>query len=91
MTGLLRERHRGQTNQGSFCWTLWSSTQQTKALTDAIFVGMTADQWSEYDNRHARILEILRGDGQVQGWEFLNLIVVVWAGTPQMQPVSLAK
>jgi hypothetical protein len=42
------------------------STQQTKALTDAIFVGMTAEQWSEYDNRHARILEILRG-GQVSG------------------------
>jgi hypothetical protein len=39
------------------------STQQTKALTDATFVGMTAEQWSEYDNRHARILEILR-DGQ---------------------------
>jgi hypothetical protein len=43
------------------------SNQQTKALTDAIFVGMTTEQWSEYDNRHARILEILRGDGQVQG------------------------
>ena len=40
------------------------STQQTKALTDAMFLGMTTEQWSEYDNRHARILEILRGDGQ---------------------------
>jgi len=43
------------------------SNQQMKALTDAIFVGMTTEQWSEYDNRHARILEILRGEGQVQG------------------------
>jgi hypothetical protein len=43
------------------------SNQQIKALTDAIFVGMTAEQWSEYDNRHARILEVLRGDGQVKG------------------------
>jgi hypothetical protein len=43
------------------------SNQQTKALNDAIFVGMTAEQWSEYDNRHARILEILRRDGQAQG------------------------
>jgi hypothetical protein len=43
------------------------SNQQTKALNDATFVGMTAEQWSEYDNRHARILEILRRDGQVQG------------------------
>jgi hypothetical protein len=43
------------------------STQQTKALTDAMFLGMTTEQWSEYDNRHARILEILRGDGQVSG------------------------
>ena len=42
------------------------SNQQTKALTDAIFVGMTAEQWSDYDNRHARILEILRR-GQVSG------------------------
>jgi hypothetical protein len=42
------------------------SNQQTKALTDAIFVGMTTEQWSEYDNRHARILEILR-EGQVSG------------------------
>jgi hypothetical protein len=40
------------------------SNQQGKALADAIFVGMTAEEWSEYDNRHARILEILRGDGQ---------------------------
>jgi hypothetical protein len=40
------------------------SNQQTKALTDAIFVGMTTEQWSEYDNRHACILEILREDGQ---------------------------
>ena len=40
------------------------SNQQAKALTDAIFLGMTAEQWSECDNRHARILEILRGDGQ---------------------------
>jgi hypothetical protein len=43
------------------------SNQQTKALTDAMFLGMTTEQWSEYDNRHARILEILRGDGQVSG------------------------
>jgi hypothetical protein len=43
------------------------SNQQTKTLTDAIFVGMTAEQWSEYDNRHARILQILGGDGQVSG------------------------
>jgi len=35
------------------------SNQQMKALTDAIYVGMTTEQWSEYDNRHARILEIL--------------------------------
>jgi hypothetical protein len=41
------------------------SNRQTKALTDAIFVGMTPEEWLEYDNRHARILEILRGDGQV--------------------------
>jgi hypothetical protein len=27
------------------------SNQQTKALTDAIFIGMTKEQWSEYDNR----------------------------------------
>src|SRR5690349_14614925 len=32
-----------------------------------LFVGMTTEQCSEYDNRHARILEILRGDGQVSG------------------------
>jgi hypothetical protein len=43
------------------------SNQQTKALADAIFVGMTAAEWLEYDNRHARILEILRGDGPVLG------------------------
>jgi len=42
------------------------SNQQGKALADAIFVGMTAEEWSEYDSRHARILEILRG-GQVSG------------------------
>jgi hypothetical protein len=41
------------------------STQQTKALTDATYLGMTAEQWSEYDNRHVRILEILR-DGQAE-------------------------
>jgi hypothetical protein len=41
------------------------SNQQAKALADAIFVGMTAVEALEYDNRHARILEILRGDGQV--------------------------
>ena len=40
------------------------SKQQAKALADAIFVGMTAVEALEYDNRHARILEILRGDGQ---------------------------
>jgi hypothetical protein len=42
------------------------SNQQTKALADAIFVGMTTAEWLEYDNRHARILEILRGDGQAR-------------------------
>ncbi len=42
------------------------SNQQTKALTDAMFLGMTTEQWSEYDNRRARILEILRGDGQAR-------------------------
>jgi hypothetical protein len=36
------------------------SNQQAKALADAIFVGMTAVEALEYDNRHARILEILR-------------------------------
>jgi hypothetical protein len=41
------------------------SNQQAKALADAIFVGMTAEEALDYDNRHARILEILRGDGQV--------------------------
>ena len=40
------------------------SKQQAKALADAIFVGMTAVEALEYDNRHTRILEILRGDGQ---------------------------
>jgi hypothetical protein len=43
------------------------SNQQAKALTDAIFIGMTAAEWLEYDNRHPRILEILRGDGPVLG------------------------
>jgi predicted dinucleotide-binding enzyme len=43
------------------------SNQQAKALADAIFVGMTAEEALEYDNRHARILEILRGDGPVLG------------------------
>src|SRR5437868_15247961 len=40
------------------------SKQQANALADAVFVGMTAVEALEYDNRHARILEILRGDGQ---------------------------
>ena len=40
------------------------SKQQARALADAIFVGMTAVEALEYDNRHTRILEILRGDGQ---------------------------
>ena len=41
------------------------SKQQAKALADAVFVGMTAVEALEYDNRHARIVEILRGDGLV--------------------------
>ena len=41
------------------------SNQQTNALADAIFVGMTAEEALEYDNRHAHTLGILRGDGQV--------------------------
>jgi hypothetical protein len=50
------------------------SNQQAKALTDAIFIGMTAAEWLEYDNRHPRILEILRGDGRcwVDVREFLK-------------------
>jgi hypothetical protein len=36
------------------------SNQQANALADAIFVGMTAEEALEYDNRQARILEILR-------------------------------
>jgi len=40
------------------------SKQQANALADAVFVGMTAVEALECDNRHARILEILRGDGQ---------------------------
>jgi hypothetical protein len=55
-------RHRGTTKEHSAELSdLYN--QQTRALTDAIFLGMTTEQWSEYDNRHARILEILRGDG----------------------------
>jgi hypothetical protein len=41
------------------------SKQQAKAMADATFVGMTAEEALECDNRHARILEILRGDGHV--------------------------
>ena len=40
------------------------SNQQAKALADAVFVTMTEVEALEYDNRHARILEILRGDEQ---------------------------
>ena len=41
--------------------------QQAKALADASFVAMTAVEALEYDRRHARIVEILRGDGLVSG------------------------
>ena len=41
------------------------SNQQTNALADAIFVGITAEEALEYDNRHSHTLGILRGDGQV--------------------------
>ena len=44
------------------------SNQQAKALADAIFVGMTIEETVEYDNRHARIVEILRGDGAGVAW-----------------------
>jgi hypothetical protein len=65
---LRKAGHSGQTNQGNILLNFPIFPINTpKALTDAIFVGMTTEQWSEYDNRHARILEILRGDGQVQG------------------------
>ena len=40
------------------------SKQQAKALADAIFVGMTAVEALEYDNRHARILEFC----EEMGW-----------------------
>jgi len=40
--GLLRERHPGQTNKEHSAEFSDLSNQQTKALTDAIFVGMTA-------------------------------------------------
>ena len=41
------------------------SNQQAKALADAVFIAMTVVEALEYDNRHARIVEILRGDGLV--------------------------
>ena len=42
------------------------SKQQAKALADAVFIAMTAVEALEYDNRHARIVQILRGDGLVR-------------------------
>ena len=41
------------------------SNQQAKALADAVFIAMTAVEALEYDKRHARIVQILRGDGLV--------------------------
>ena len=41
------------------------SNQQAKARADAVFIAMTVVEALEYDNRHARIVEILRGDGLV--------------------------
>jgi hypothetical protein len=41
------------------------SKQQSAALEKATFLGMTIEERVEYDNRHAHIVEILRGDGQV--------------------------
>jgi hypothetical protein len=40
------------------------SKQQSAALEKATFLGMTIEERVEYDNRHARIVEILQGDGQ---------------------------
>jgi hypothetical protein len=41
------------------------SKQQSAALEKATFLGMTVEERVEYDNRHARIVEILQGDEQV--------------------------
>jgi len=43
------------------------SNQQAKARADAVFIAMTAVEALEYDNRQARIVQILRGDGLVLG------------------------
>jgi hypothetical protein len=40
------------------------SKQQSAALEKATFLGMTIEERVEYDNRHARIVAILQGDGQ---------------------------
>jgi hypothetical protein len=44
------------------------SKRQFAALEKAIFLGMTIEERVEYDNRHARIVEILQGGWALATW-----------------------